>query len=74
MLAAEQGLGIAYTPSFILCDAMKSGRLVQVLSDLPAREIGIHLVYPEGRYLQPKLRVLIDFLAEKYRGRGPINW
>jgi len=74
MLAAEQGLGIAYTPSFILCDAMKSGRLVQVLSDLPAREIGIHLVYPEGRYLQPKLRVLIDFLADKYRGRGPINW
>lgn len=74
MLAAEQGLGIANTPSFILCDAMKSGRLVQVLPDLPARELGIHLVYPEGRYLQPKLRVLIDFLAEKYRGRGPINW
>jgi len=74
LIAAEQGLGIAYTPSFILCDAMKSGRLVRVLPDLPAKEIGIHFVYPEGRYLQPKLRVLIDFMAEKFRGRGPINW
>lgn len=72
--AAERGLGIAYAPSFMACDALKSGRVVQVLPDLPHKELGVHLVYPEGRYLQPKLRVLIDFLAGHFKGRGPIDW
>ena len=72
--AAARGLGIAYAPSFMGCEALKSGGLVQLLPELPARDIGVHIVYPEGRYLQPKLRVLIDFLAEHFKGRGPIDW
>ncbi|MEX0971022.1 MAG: LysR family transcriptional regulator [Paracoccaceae bacterium] len=72
--ATERGLGIAFAPSFMACEALKSGRLMQILPELPARDIGVHIVYPEGRYLQPKLRVLIDFLAEHFKGRGPIDW
>lgn len=72
--AAARGLGIAYAPSFMGCEALSSGRLVHLLPELPPRDIGVHIVYPEGRYLQPKLRVLIDFLAEHFKGRGPINW
>lgn len=72
--AAEAGLGIALQPAFILGDAVREGRLVEILPDHPLETIGIHAVYPPGRFTQPKLRVFIDFLAEHFRGMGPDNW
>jgi DNA-binding transcriptional LysR family regulator len=44
------------------------------LPDRPADLLGIHAVYPEGRFQQPKLRAFIDFLVEHFRGRGPGDW
>lgn len=72
--AAEAGLGIAMQPSFILGNAVSEGRLVEILPDHPLETVGIHAVYPPGRFTQPKLRVFIDFLAEHFRGMGPDNW
>jgi DNA-binding transcriptional LysR family regulator len=72
--AAEAGLGIAQVPSFMLGDAIESGRLVEVLAGRPPDLLGIHAVYPQGRFLQPKLRAFIDFLAERFRGMGPDHW
>ncbi len=72
--AAEAGLGIAMQPAFILGDAVRSGRLVEILPDYPLETLGIHAVYPPGRFTQPKLRVFIDFLAEYFRDMGPDNW
>jgi DNA-binding transcriptional LysR family regulator len=74
MKAAEAGLGIALVPDFMLKDAISAGRLVEVLPDRPADILGVHLVYPEGRFQQPKLRAFIDFLAEHFRGKGPEAW
>jgi DNA-binding transcriptional LysR family regulator len=74
MKAAEAGLGIALVPDFMLGDAIVVGRLVEVLPDRPADILGVHLVYPEGRFQQPKLRAFIDFLAEHFRGKGPGAW
>lgn len=72
--AAEAGLGIGLQPAFIIGDAIRTGRLVEILPDHPLETIGIHAVYPPGRFIQPKLRVFIDFLAEHFRGMGPDNW
>lgn len=72
--AAEAGLGIAMQPSFILGNAVSEGRLVEILPDHPLETVGIHAVYPPGRFTQPKLRVFIDFLAEHFRDMGPDNW
>jgi DNA-binding transcriptional LysR family regulator len=74
MKAAEAGLGIAMVPDFMLRDEIATGRLVELLPDRPADILGIHAVYPEGRFQQPKLRAFIDFLVEHFRGRGPGNW
>lgn len=74
MKAAEAGLGISQVPSFMLRDALATGRLVEVLPDLPQAPLGIHAVYPEGRFPQPKLRAFIDFLADHFRGMGPDDW
>lgn len=72
--AAEAGLGIALAPSFMLGEALASGRLVEVLPGRPADVLGIHALYPPGRYPQPKLRAFIDFMVEHFRGRGPDDW
>ena len=74
MRAAESGLGIALIPSFILGDAVTTGRLVALNMGAEPAVLGIYAVYPPGRYTQPKLRAFIDFLAERLRGRGPEDW
>lgn len=72
--AAEAGIGIALLPAFILREAVTAGRLVEVLPGRGQDRIGIHAVYPEGRFTQPKVRAFIDFMAERFRGMGPDTW
>lgn len=62
--AAEQGLGIAMLPSFILGDAVETGTLVELLPEAKRPPMGVFAVYPQGRFPQPKLRVFIDHLVE----------
>lgn len=69
--AAEAGLGIAYLPSFIAGPRLASGALVQVLRDFEYRRAGVHVLYPPGRHLAQKVRVLVDFLAERFHGVPP---
>ena len=72
--AAEAGLGIALVPDFMLKDEIAAGRLVELLPDRPAAILGVHAVYPEGRFQQPKLRAFIDFMVEHFRRKGPGAW
>jgi DNA-binding transcriptional LysR family regulator len=74
MRAAEAGLGIALLPSFIIGDAIAAGRLVEILPDRAPDVIGVHALYPQGRFPQPKLRAFVDFLAQHFRGKGPDDW
>ena len=74
MRAAEDGLGIALIPAFILSDAVDKGRLVKILPETQLETLGIYAVYPPGQFMQPKLRAFIDYLAENMRGRGPDAW
>ncbi len=72
--SAINGLGIAYLPSFLYADALRDGRLVPAIEDLPAETQGIYAVYPPGRYTQPKVRTFIDFLVESFNNKGPNDW
>ena len=62
--AAVAGLGIIYTPAFIVAAALADGRLKPILADYAPRTIDMHAVFLPQRPLQAKLRVLIDFLVE----------
>lgn len=63
--AAVAGIGIACLPTFIVCDALADGRLVELLTDwTDDREPALYAVYPERRHLAPKVRAFVDFLAE----------
>lgn len=64
--AAIAGLGIASFDRFIVHDALRDGRLVRILPNwaLPARTL--FAVYPQSRYLAPKVRGLLDFVQSYY--------
>ena len=72
--SAEAGLGIAYLPSFLYYKSVTEGRLVKVLPDLPVEERNVQIVYQPGQFIQPKLRVFIDYLVEHFRNKGNEVW
>jgi DNA-binding transcriptional LysR family regulator len=64
--AAVQGIGLAKLSSFMVTDEIKSGKLISVLSEFCARDIQIHVAYPNQRYLPSKVKVFLDFLIERF--------
>ncbi len=67
--AMLRGIGVASLPTFIIGEDLKSGALERVLPDWCARTIAMYAVYPPGKALSAKVRLLIDFLAERF---GPV--
>lgn len=62
---AENGQGVALLPTFICQPAQRSQQLVRVLPAWLGRADAVHLVYPQQRFMPPKLRTFIDLaLAE----------
>ncbi|REL35828.1 LysR family transcriptional regulator [Thalassotalea euphylliae] len=62
--AAKQGLGLVQLPDYYIKDALQSGELIEVLHQYRDDKEGIWALYPKNRNLSPKVRLLIDFLAE----------
>ena len=65
--AAIRGLGITLQPDFIVQAPLADGRLVEVLQKFAPPELGIYAVLPGTRHVPYRVRVLIDFLAERLR-------
>ncbi|MEJ5083092.1 LysR family transcriptional regulator [Ochrobactrum sp. MYb379] len=70
--AAIAGLGIAHVPSFIAGPFIREGRVRQLLKTYEDKPLGIHAVYPPARHLALKVRALVDYLADRFRGLP--NW
>jgi DNA-binding transcriptional LysR family regulator len=66
---ALQGRGIAWLPDFAVREALADGRLVPVLpAQVHSRGV-FHVLWPAGRHMTPKLRALVDFLADQVFAR-----
>jgi DNA-binding transcriptional LysR family regulator len=67
--AAQDGLGVACLPEFAAREALAVGSVARVLGgwDMEARAYQgpVWLLYPPNRFLPPKVRALIDFLAQR---------
>lgn len=66
--AVQGGLGIAALPSFALGDALRSGRLVQLLPGYRLTESTLYAVFLPDRRLPERIRSFVQFLAERYAG------
>ncbi|MDA5543563.1 MULTISPECIES: LysR family transcriptional regulator [Yersinia] len=65
MCFALRGLGIACLPDFSMGNTLAEGKLRTLLDGYMKRTVSLHVVWPSGRYITPKLRVFIDFLSER---------
>ena len=68
--AAVDGAGICIQPTFNVWRHIATGRLKTVLNDWSIGELGIHVVFPNRKFLPAKTRLFIDFLAASFP-RGP---
>jgi DNA-binding transcriptional LysR family regulator len=64
--AAVAGRGIAVLPSFIVWREVEQGRLVPLLGSFETLPTVVHAAYPASRHLSSKVRVFVDFLAERF--------
>jgi DNA-binding transcriptional LysR family regulator len=69
--AAIAGFGLTCTPEFMAADAIAAGKLRQTLADFPIAELGIYAVLPSNRHVPHRVRVLMDFLAQRLGPEPP---
>lgn len=62
-LAALDGAGLIWQPHFIVGGDLQSGRLVEVMREQAAVELGIYAIYPSRKHLSAKVRTFVDYLA-----------
>ncbi|WP_249200143.1 LysR family transcriptional regulator [Gluconobacter sp. Dm-62] len=61
---AEQGFGVACLPPFAVNRQIEAGTLVALLDGM-LRDVGsFRVLWPASRYMPPKTRLFIDFLAD----------
>jgi len=63
--AALKGLGIVQLPDYYVDLHLQSGELITILDNYQIPDEGIWAVYPHNRHLSPKIRLLVDYLAEQ---------
>ena len=68
--AAIKGVGLVQLPDYYLRTALAEETLVPVLEEFQPPEEGVWAVYPPNRHLSSKVRLLLDFLAERLGRSG----
>ena len=68
--AALTGNGITKLPTFLVGPDIRAGRLKVILPQYPPSPLGIYAIYAPNRYLAAKIRVLVDFLSQRF-GKRP---
>ncbi|PMS20840.1 LysR family transcriptional regulator [Trinickia dabaoshanensis] len=68
LAAATEGLGLAYLPDFLVRQAIAQGHLQTALDASTTLEGVLRALWPANRHVPPRLRVFVDFLAERLGG------
>ena len=66
--AALAGHGMVMQPSFYVYQAIASGALIAVLTEVHWPEINAYALYPSTRHLSTRVRAFVDFVAERFAG------
>lgn len=66
--AVLAGAGIGMLPTYYIGDDVRQGRLVSLLPDCEPERLGIHAIYLSRQHQPLALRLLVDFLAERFGG------
>lgn len=66
LIACLAGFGLMMQPLELVRNHLRDGTLIEVLPDYPCVSSQISVLYPADRRITPKLRVFLDFCAEKF--------
>ena len=66
---ARAGLGVAQVLDFMVEEALREGRLVELLADRAASGPPVHVLYPPGRRRVPRVRAFVDFVLQALASR-----
>lgn len=69
--AVLEGGGIGILPTYFVGADLRQGRLVQVLPDFEPETLGVHAIFLSRQHQPLALRLLVDFLAERFGGNEP---
>ncbi|WP_247887109.1 LysR family transcriptional regulator [Azospirillum sp. SYSU D00513] len=69
---ALQGAGLVLKSIWDVRDDIAAGRLETVLPHRPLPASPIHAVYPHSRHAAAKVRLCVDFLAERLKREAPL--
>lgn len=61
---SSSGMGICYVPDFAVREAVDAGLLKEVLPGSCVKQGDFSALWPASRYLSPRIRCFIDFIAE----------
>lgn len=64
--AALCGMGIIMQPELLLAGDLAAGRLVRILPDHELPSYPMHIVFPSGRNMTPKLTSFIEFIVARF--------
>lgn len=62
--ASLKGMGLVQLPDYYVRPYLRTGELVEVLDGSKTDREGVWALYPENRLLSPKVRLLLDYLAD----------
>lgn len=60
----KNGQGISALAQYIIEKELRNGQLQTVLDDYHLKPVGIYAVYSHREHMQPKIRILIEFLSK----------
>ena len=66
---AENGFGITCLPQFAVAQQIADGKLLAILDDFTAEAGVFRVLWPTSRYLSPKIRVFVGFMANNLFAR-----
>lgn len=68
MALAHQG--VVLQPTFLVGEDLAAGTLVELMPDFRSVTLDIYAIYPTRKHVAPKVRALIDFLAQRFSSMG----
>lgn len=71
--AVLKGLGIAYLPSWMVAEPLRSGELTVLLADHAAARTPLNAVYSAERLLPQRADVFIEFIAQVFAATPGLN-
>ena len=71
LAASLAGQGIVVLPTFFVGSEIAEGALKVLLPEWRPPQLTVHAVYPVNRHLAAKVRLFVDFLADRFRGEPP---